>query len=241
VAVLRQRLRSTTFRLGFCLFDNRQWPQGYEFPACQRCNRVSRHDEQIIGLLSRIYPEPATKEMDREFDERLRAVADNYPGLLEEMMPKAGQVANNLSEYRIPSVGGAPVAFLSVSGPIVSAGVTNFGRKLFLALSYKHTGRILPMDGGIAIRWYSNLQIENDEIPEELAPLVSGFPSLKRSNMDLSDQFFYRFGVTDDLKASVYLTFFRRSFAILGYVNAVALDICLPEHAIILRPYQYDS
>jgi hypothetical protein len=224
------------------LFDGRQWPQGYEFPACQPCNRASRHDEQIVGLLSRIYPEPATKEKENEFNERLRAVAENYPGLLKEMMPNAEQVQKTLSEYGIPSVGGSPppgIAFLSVSGPLVNAAVANFGRKLFLALYYKHTGRILPKDGGVAILWYSNLQIENNEIPRELAPLVSGFPDLKRSNMDLSDQFFYRFGVTDDLKASVFLAFFRRSFAILGYANAVAADISLPENATILGPYQH--
>jgi hypothetical protein len=226
------------------LFDNRQWPVGYEFPACQPCNKASRHDEQVVGVLSRLYPEPKTGKKEKEFDERLRAVADNYPGLLEEMIPSADQVQNALSKYNIRTPGKLPpagLAFVSVKGPLVNRAVANFGRKLFLALYYKHTGKILPKEGGIAILWYSNLQIENDEIPRELAPLVSGFPNLERSKMDLSDQFFYRFGVTEDLKASVFLAFFRRSFAILGYVNAAAVDIRLPEHATILRPYQYDS
>ncbi len=226
------------------LFNNRQWPVGYEFPACQQCNRASRHDEQVVGLLSRLYPEPNTKKKEKEFDERLRAVADNYPGLLEEMMSIPDQAQTTLSKYNIPTPGRIPpagLAFLSVKGPLVNAAVANFGRKLFMALYYKHTGKILPKDGGIAILWYSNLQIENDEIPRGFAPLVSGFPNLERSKMDLSDQFFYRFGVTDDLKASVFLAFFRRSFAILGYVNAAAVDISLPKDATILGSYQYDS
>jgi hypothetical protein len=222
------------------LFDNRQWPQGYDFPACVPCNRASRHDEQIVGLLSRIYPGPTSKKQEAEFDERLRAVADNYPGLLEEMMPTAEQVKATVSEYVISSTR-PDLAFLSVRGPLVNSAVANFGRKLFLALHYKHTGSILPKNGGVAILWFSNLQIQNNEIPKELAPLVSGFPDLKRSNMNLSDQFFYRFGFTEDLMASVFLTFFRRTFAILGYANAVAPDILLPQNATLLGPYQHES
>jgi hypothetical protein len=44
------------------LFDNRQWPEGYEFPACVACNRETRHDEQIVAMLSRAYPDTNTPE-----------------------------------------------------------------------------------------------------------------------------------------------------------------------------------
>jgi hypothetical protein len=226
------------------LFDNRQWPEGYEYPACESCNRASRHDEQIVAMLSRIYPDAETEEGEKEVYDRIRAVAHNYPGLLEEMKPTVRQVRNVLKRYGIEKLEGmstTELPFLSVSGPLVNGAVENFGRKLFLALYYKHTGKVLPQEGGIAIRWYSNLQIENDEIPKGLANIVSGFPKLERCSMNLYDQFFYRYGAADNKKVAALLAFFRRSFAILGFVNRDAKDFDLPEDATILGPYRHEK
>lgn len=223
------------------LFDNRQWPEGYEFPACKTCNRETRHDEQVVAMLSRIYPDADTEEEKKEVYERIRAVGHNYPGLLEEMKPSARQVRTAIKKYGLNKPEGittAEMPLLNISGPLVNSAVENFGRKLFLALYYFHTGTILPKKGGVAIRWYSNLQIEDDAIPRELAGLVSEFPSLQRSKMDLADQFFYRYRVTDDKKAAVFLVFFRRSFAILGFVNVDKDQFRLPEDATILGPYK---
>jgi len=74
-----------------------------------------------------------------------------------------------------------------------------------------------------------------------LAPLVSGFPVLERSRTKLDDQFFYRWGLATDSKAvGVFLAFFRRSFAMLGYVNQNARDFdALGEDAQIVRPYEH--
>jgi len=223
------------------LFDDRHWPEGYEFPACKFCNRKTRHDEQVVAVLSRLYPDPITEEGKKEVCERIRAVAYNYPALLEEMKPSSRQVENALEKYGIKKPEGlttADLPFLNVSGPLVNGAVENFGRKLFLALYYFHTSKILPKQGGVVIRWYSSLQIEYDEIPKELARHVSIFPKLERSRMDLSDQFFYRYRVTDDYQKGVFLAFFRRSFAIVGFVNENAATFALPEGATILRPYE---
>lgn len=162
------------------LFDKRQWPEGFEFPACIDCNRATRHDEQVVAMLS-------------------------------------------------------------VRGSRLNAAIENFGRKLFCALYYKHTGAILSNKGGIAIRWFTNVQIEADEIPRSLAPLLSGFPVLERSRTKLDDQFFYRWGLAKDSTAvAVFLAFFRRSFAMLGYVNRDAKDFeALGQEARIIMPYQH--
>lgn len=165
------------------IFLKRQWPDGYEFPSCKKCNSISRHDEQVVAMLSRLYPGPDTVDKAKEVSERIRAVAHNYPEILEEMKARPEQVQNTLEKYKMQKPDGVALTdlpFLSVRGPLINNAVANFGRKLFLALHYKHTIKILPKEGGIAIRWYSNLQVENDEIPREFAPLVSGFPNLER-------------------------------------------------------------
>ena len=129
--------------------------------------------------------------------------------------------------------------FRSVRGPLINDAVEKFSNKLFCALYYKHAGRILPSTGGIAIRWWSNIQIENDEIPTSILPAIPDIPTLQRANTTLNDQFFYRWGVADTKAIAAFLAFFRRSFAVLGYVRCDASKFGLPEDARILRPYNW--
>ena len=221
-------------------FDNKQWPEGYEFPSCVSCNRRTRHDEQVVAMLSRMFPDPTTLGGKKEARERVRAVAHNYPKLFEEMQSSIRQVRTAVKKYGLEKPKGtsfAEMPLLNVSGPLVNEAVDNFSRKLSLALHYFHTGNIIPHGGGIAVRWFTNLQIDNDSIPKELAGLLCQFPRLERSRMDLADQFFYRYVVADDEKISVFLSFFRRSFAILGYVAMDSSLIELPAEVSIYGPF----
>ena len=224
------------------LFDNRQWPEGYEFPACVACNRETRHDEQVVAMLSRVYPDANTPEGIKKTQERIRAVAHNYPEIPVEMQPTIRQKINAAKKYNIEIPEGkssADIPALSLKGPLVNKAVTNFGRKLFLALYYKHTSEILPKESGVALLWFSNLQIEHGELPREIASLVSNFPTLERCNTNLYDQFFYRYVVSDCRNQAVFVAFFRQSFAILGYINKTASEFKLPDGATILRPYEH--
>lgn len=210
------------------IFDQRQWPEGYAFPACVRCNRATRHDEQVVAMLCRVYPDSTTPEGQKEISERLRAVAANYPGLLEEMNPSIRQVRSAIKKYQIDKPQGSTTTdmpFLFVGGPLVEKAVKRFGRKLFLALYYLHTGNILPCEGGVAIRWFSNLQMEAGELPGELAQVLQSIPSVERSRKDLSEQFFYRYVLMENRLGGGFLAGFRQSFAILGLVFADRSDL----------------
>lgn len=227
------------------IFDNRQWPEKYEFPACKSCNELTRHYEQVIGLLSRIYPDASTDEQKKEVIERIRAVKHNYPEVFNEIMPTHRQLREARKEFNWPfpasgSIQDLPI--LSVKGPLVNEAITNFGAKLSFALFYKHTGSIVPIKGGVFIKWFSNAQIFNDKIPREFAPFVANFPELKRNSTDLSDQFFYRYGVSEMKDAGIFLSFFRQSFAIAGFVLvANPSDRELPPEANIIHPFSNNN
>src|SRR5262249_10314418 len=81
------------------LFDNREWPEGYEFPACVLCNRASRHHEQVIAMLSRIFPDAQSPEEKREVHARIQAVANNFPEILIEMRPTPEQNTRAVTKY----------------------------------------------------------------------------------------------------------------------------------------------
>ncbi len=224
------------------LFKSRQWPEGYEFPACTKCNRATRLDEQVIAMLSLIRSNSASPAEDAEIQERIRAVAHNHPDVLEEMKPRVSQLRQASRKYGIqPSKGETfmDLPMLSVRGPLVNGAVDNFSRKLACALFYKHTNAIVPAHASIAVRWYSNLQIDNDEIPRELADVLMEFPRLERARNNLQDQFFYRWGISDTKSMVAFLCFFRQSFAILAFVNCSISFPTAPEEAHILRPYTW--
>lgn len=221
-------------------FRAKQWPEGYEFPACVPCNRATRHDEQVVAMLSRLYPDPSTEEEKAEMRERVRAVAHNYPDVLRETQPNLRQLRRAAAKYGLERPQGktySDIPALSLEGPLVNLAVENFSRKLFCALYYKHAGQILCPEGGIAVRWYTNLQVEADEIPSSLSAVLIGFPKLERSRMNLDDQFFYRWGIAETRAVAGFLAIFRQSFAILGIVHQSASEFQLPEQARILRPY----
>jgi hypothetical protein len=191
-------------------------------------------------MLSRLYPDPSTEDEKAEMGERVRAVAHNYPDVLHEMQPNVRQLRRAAAKYGLERPQGksySDIPALSVEGPLVNLAVENFSGKLFSALYYKHAGQILSPEGGIAVRWFTNLQVEADEIPRSLATVLNGFSKLERSRMNLDDQFFYRWGIADTRNVAAFLAIFRRSFAILGYVHQNASEFQLPEHARILRPY----
>ncbi|MDT4290176.1 hypothetical protein RO575_11455 [Methylomonas sp. MO1] len=222
-------------------FTNRQWPEGYEFPACVTCNRASRHDEQVVAMLSRLYPESSNSADSAAIEKLMVAVSRNYPEVMEEMLPTLRQKRNAAKKYKLelqPGQTHADLPLLSVRGPLVNSAIHSFSRKLFCALYYKHAGQVLKSSGGIAVLWFSNLQIDEDKIPRELGNVLSGFPKLERSRTNLDDQFFYRWAIADTKEVAVFLAFFRRSFAILGYVHQQADRFELPLGATIIRPFQ---
>lgn len=222
------------------MFRARQWPEGYEFPACVACNRATRHDEQVVAMLARMFPDPVTPEEKAEVIERVRAVGHNYPELLVEMQPDIRQLRTAAAKYGLAKPKGGTfrdIPGLSVRGPLVNGAINNFSRKLFCALYYKHAERILCANSGIAVRWYTNLQIEADEIPRSLASVLNQFPKLERSSRPLDDQFFYRWGISETKEVAAFLALFGRSFGILGFVNQRVSEFNLPKDAVILQPF----
>ena len=104
-----------------------------------------------------------------------------------------------------------------------------------MALYYKHLDRILPSTGGIALKWYTNLQVVNGEIPEEVENSLLGHSATRRCNTNLEDQFFYKFGITEKHSA-VFVAVFRMSFAIVGIVKNVAEELNIVEGITIHKP-----
>ena len=95
------------------IFDGRQRPRGLEFSACAGCNAGSRLAEQVIGLLSRMYPNAAGDFQRQEVKRLMREVENNHPGLLREMVLMPAQRAS----FEGSGSGACPGTVRSSPGP----------------------------------------------------------------------------------------------------------------------------
>ena len=204
------------------MFRDRAWPEGYVFPACEKCNEASAKKELLIAMLGRVFPDPEEPRHNEQIVELMRSVHSNFPGLLETMRLSATDKRKWLREQDIEMPAGmttADIGIVSAKDPRIENAAEVFATKLFLALFYFQTGSIVPPEGGVAFRWATNERDIDDVFPKEiLAPMLKGFPELKRANTSLQDQFFYRFAIADTKRAGAFLAFFNHSLAMLGFV-----------------------
>src|SRR5205809_7396 len=102
------------------MFRGKQRPAGLEFPGCEACNQNTAHSELVACLLARMYPDdPSSNVHNEEVKKLLKAVANNVPGLLQEMHIGAG--GTKLALKNLPTeFAQKRVGILRANGPILS-------------------------------------------------------------------------------------------------------------------------
>lgn len=202
------------------IFDNNRSPRGYVFPACEACNQRTKSDEQVVAMLSRLLPDSYGEEQQREFVKILKGIRRNNPGILESLEPSTREKRRWMRQWGIgkhPYIAPSkmPVLKLDKAHPNIRL----FGRKLFCALHYRHTGRVVPPNGYIWVYWKTNVQIALGRLPAEALKHITIKPDIKWNNVDLSDQFYYQFAVSEEGDIGGYVAQFRRSYVLVGLVS----------------------
>lgn len=205
------------------IFDERKWPEGYNFPACKSCNRITRLDEKVVAFLSRIRSSNDGQQTPAQIAEMRRCMAamhSDYPEAYKSLRPSSNEVRRFLKERgieRTPNTTLSEVPILSIGRPEFIIPIRNFGIKLFCALHYKHTGTIVPVQWVVAMRMITNAQ--QNLLTEEIFKVLGGRPTLVRSRNELHDQFSYVFAVASERSMSAYLCKFRESFLLMGIIG----------------------
>jgi hypothetical protein len=211
------------------MFARRRRPSGLEVPACEPCNRGPKQHEQVAALLGRIQlAEPTKAELD-ELRRIWRAVHNNNPDLLREMTPSKAEEQHSATN------------FLKCAGPLVSKSMQIFGAKLGFALHYKETGRIIPPEGGIGVRWYSNYEEATGELPLDVLDLLGPSQTLRQGRWEVTDQFSYAFAIAKTCDGAAYFSRFRRAFSVLSWINEDACRFASIESIEIHRPGEFRS
>ena len=196
------------------MFRGRRRPKGLEFASCKDCNEGTGRADLVAALLSRVAPEARDEEEREELKKLLRGVSNNVPGLLQEMYLDEGDQAAAQNRLARPLEGG----FLKANGPLVRAHMQTFATKLGFALYYELTGKIVPLEGGVAARWFSNMDRLEDAFPQSAFDHLLSPKTLKQGKFDVSDQFSYQWRLADGDRMALFFASFRHSFAVLAFV-----------------------
>jgi hypothetical protein len=173
------------------LFEQRHWPEGYEFPACEPCNSEGRLSEIVIACLYRM----RVLRLDNysgETRKLLQGLRNNRRDIVEEWLGSTsawreaklregfGPLGAEMQRrgYGVAQIGGKTHEVINY-----------FGQKLSKALYYKHIERRLR--GRLFCKSVSlSTESELMKVSLEFAP---GVPLIERSSKDLSGQFIYRY------------------------------------------------
>jgi hypothetical protein len=197
------------------MFADRRRPKGLEFAACESCNHGTKHADLVAAMVGRSMPDAVTEAAQREHTRILSSVANNIPGLLQEMqLPEDEQ---QKARARLP--GAAPDGgFLRTNGPLVSAHMQTFATKIAFALWYEITKTILPKEGAVAARWFSNVERLDGTFPQSIFDLLLPAATLRQGRFDVSDQFSYQWRLAEGDKVGMFFASFRHSFAVVSFV-----------------------
>jgi hypothetical protein len=199
------------------MFSLRHRPRGLEVPACDTCNRATKQHEQVAAWFGRIFSDARTVEECDELQQIMRSVKNNNPGLIEEMMPSPDQEA--LFAQSSSSLPPTAAGVLKCSGPLVNKSMQIFGAKLGFALHYTTTGHIVPVAGGVVVRWYSDYDAFTGKIPADIYDMLGSPQTLQQGKWQAGDQFSYAYAVAESTETAAYFSVFRQSFAVLSWVS----------------------
>lgn len=203
-------------------FEERRWPEGYVFPACERCNFASRHEEEVCALVARMDPTKIPDEAQlMRWGKWLSSVAKKDRPLVEEMfgltaLEKKAQ-AERIGLKRAPGELYRDLPIVSVPDGVHKAiGVISV--KLAKALHYFHSTRIVPAGAAIRHAWFSNVNALEGTMPD-LSSLPMAEAAVARAAVDLSPQFKYHWRCDPNGEVGVYVVTVRFAFVIVIFVT----------------------
>ena len=201
------------------LFQHRQWPEGYEFPACIKCNNGTSNHDRMLAMLARTDYEGDAGNRDGKFVNLVAGVHSQDTSQIRRMLPSVREARTYNRRYGIAPKPGqthqdaSPVKITSA----MQTAVEVLSGKLAKAMYFREVGKVFPTHGCLALRWFTNAELlENDSYPifQMLEGISGNAPLLKRGGMVLNDQFSYKFTLTSDVDMFVLQASFGSAFGL---------------------------
>lgn len=203
----RERATTIDHVPGRACFLGRAFPEGFEFPACDRCQNASRTDELAFAFMVRMCDANDANYDEAESNKAISGLANNLRHLLPNPFLGSNDKRRAWRSMGLEIPSGELAADLPVVeiDPAFHAHVLRYARKLALALYYKEKGRIAPPDHRVMTAW---TQLTNRRGMNSLRGFLEITPRItvgRRTNLEFGDRFQYRWDESDvpDLMAAL--------------------------------------
>jgi hypothetical protein len=194
---------------GFC-------PEGFEFPACEKCNHGTKKNDQIFGFYAMLLDFNEVKPSEAytaKLNKLLKGIADYYP---EALPITSGATAI----YGVGSlVTPRPVAFATSTPTAFRIAADSMGQKLTHALYYRERGKVLSPQHRFITGCYQIQNSATTTLTEYFAKLLPGLTIGSRPNIkSYGERFAYKSGVKEEEDFFVYAAQFGKGLIISGIV-----------------------
>jgi len=206
------------------LFQLKQWPEGFEFPACNSCNNGTSDDDILIAWLGRIAPYEDQGDNDGKMNGLTFNLCKQHPDFLPQIFMSPIEARRSARELGLrPPLGTTyqELGIINVPERMHDA-VKAFARKLTKAIYWREKNRIFPSDGQIIFNWFTNATVlKSGSIPtfEAFESFMGTSKKVVRAGKDLSGQFSYKYAVHSDGDLAVLQARIGKSF---GFVSIVS-------------------
>lgn len=208
------------------LFQDRQWPEGFEFPSCEQCNLGTDDQDLVVAVLARMDPFEENGDRDGKLVGLMKAVNRQKPDLFRKMLPSPVQARQRNRELGIvpgPGQTHQEVAGVSVPEEFHNA-VCTLGRKLAKGVFYRETGRVFPADGSLLLNWFTNADlVRHGKYPmfELLKDIGGDAPPVQRGATYLGDQFEYKLTFSPNTDILALQVRFGNAFGLVVFGSCV--------------------
>lgn len=190
---------------GRLFFRERGWPEGFVFPACEACNRVSREAENLVSILA---ADVSTERSRRDYQKRVASVRHNYPGIIEALLLDSRAKRKRMADLKISrpeGVAHAEMPLVQIDAKRWAPQFTLIGRKLMLALHYQCFGTSLTRTGRLWLNFATNARLAEHEGHRAVLEMAERIASPMRSSQPLADQFAIRWNAMLEPRTGVFI------------------------------------
>jgi hypothetical protein len=204
---------------GRIFFRNREWPEGFSFPACFECNQVSRTSERILGVLVHGHADDEDRSVYRKNLESVRA---EFPDEIKRMLTPRIEQRRILKSAGIALARGVAlddVPIVTMRYDFWEPHFTMLARKLLLALHYQCFAQPLSRTGGIWHHIHTNFDFAAKKYPAELLDVANRLATPVRNKRFLNDQFLVRWNVANDSPTAVFVAQLQKRLVVTGFTT----------------------
>jgi hypothetical protein len=220
------------------MFKRKDRPSGLEFPSCQTCNNVTSAADAAAVFYSRIgwLNDDLDSWQLRDMERQIKTLDSLVPEFRKEFSTtKEGEVLK-----RTPGGIFVKKVQLNCDGPVSQALLSAFSAKLGMAFFAEHTGKPMPLDGGVHGMWFLNSGL-SQKAADTMLKMLPMFETLKQGERKTATgQFDYRFN-SDDKSIVAALTHFHSNIHFFTIAMANPADYKFPRqdiHGAFVKPGQ---